>query len=710
MSKIGAEIVVTAKTDYAVKKLKDVADGTTGVRKAVDDAGKGSAVLSAQLGKMQGALEGVNKKLQMVGSIATLGGAVQTIGALASGVDAVVQRSRELAAVQQGLKINIDAARQSTGGLVNDYQLMTAANKATTLGVVKSQEEYAKLAGVAAKLGSTMGLSASQAVDDLTTALGRGSVMILDNLGISLKLEEAYEIYARQIGTTADKLDDAEKKQAFMTVALQKAKEAADKSGVTFDTHGAKLAKLSTAYENLKDKIIEATARGLVAMVDPIGTINDDLVKTIQAVEGYANATDALNERLLRFADRTNGADSAMVDFLARLNLGADQMRNLDRAQAEEKTLSLARERYAQLKEEEAVRRSLVAKAENERRITADTIAQRNAAKRGGPAEDLSAASMHRARDFDGSLASADVALELERRQEETRKAALEQQIADEQLRLEMMQMQVSAMDEKSAAFVAANDRIYESEMRLLEMQKQVTTDKAALFDLEAERRKKALQRQIDAGKRAAEAEAFNRQLGVQALNVYEGAMVGVTQNIIKGIEAGALGQEKGFARTMYAFTRNLALEMGLTSAKEAVLALVSVARYDYAGAAMHGVAAAAAGALAGVAGGAAYGIGTNLTSAQRGVDMTEKPSVPARTSGGSGGTSGGSSSGASAPEFEAPLSFELRRGVPRRGSGTGAAVQVNVNGSVIGEGGRRELGRYFVDVAEQADPRKGWR
>jgi hypothetical protein len=51
--------------------------------------------------------------------------------------------------------------------------------------------------------------------------LGRGSALILDNLGIVIDLEEAYESYAAQMGKTANQLTDVEKKQAMVNRVMR---------------------------------------------------------------------------------------------------------------------------------------------------------------------------------------------------------------------------------------------------------------------------------------------------------------------------------------------------------------------------------------------------------------------------------------------------------------------------------------------------------
>lgn len=56
----------------------------------------------------------------------------------------------------------------------------------------------------------------NEALDDIVTGLGRGSAMILDNLGIVVNQKEAQEEYAASLGKTVEQLSEAEKKQALI--------------------------------------------------------------------------------------------------------------------------------------------------------------------------------------------------------------------------------------------------------------------------------------------------------------------------------------------------------------------------------------------------------------------------------------------------------------------------------------------------------------
>src|SRR5690606_17413735 len=98
--------------------------------------------------------------------------------------------------------------------------LVKAANRSMLLGVADTAEEMSTLMQIAAERGQAMGISVTQAFDDIVTGLGRGSALILDNLGILVDAEEANRAYAETLGKTASALTDAEKKQALINAVL----------------------------------------------------------------------------------------------------------------------------------------------------------------------------------------------------------------------------------------------------------------------------------------------------------------------------------------------------------------------------------------------------------------------------------------------------------------------------------------------------------
>ena len=112
------------------------------------------------------------------------------------------------------------ALRAASRGTVTDQELMLSANKAMMLGVTNDAETMAKLLAAAAQRGKAMGRSTSEAFGDIVMGIGRLSPLILDNLGIIVGGEKAYEAYAKSINKTAAELTDVERRQMLVNKVL----------------------------------------------------------------------------------------------------------------------------------------------------------------------------------------------------------------------------------------------------------------------------------------------------------------------------------------------------------------------------------------------------------------------------------------------------------------------------------------------------------
>jgi hypothetical protein len=132
----------------------------------------------------------------------------------------------------------LSTLQESTRGMVSNIDLMQSANKAILLGLPVTTREMGDLAKAATVLGKAMGQDATKSLDDLITALGRSSPLILDNLGLTVKVGEANEAYAAKLGKTVEQLTDAEKKTAFYEAAMEKAREKVAQLGEQTKTLG----------------------------------------------------------------------------------------------------------------------------------------------------------------------------------------------------------------------------------------------------------------------------------------------------------------------------------------------------------------------------------------------------------------------------------------------------------------------------------------
>jgi hypothetical protein len=180
------------------------------------------------------------------------------------------------AAVGQSGQAMLAAARSGTKGLISDLELMQAANKGLLLGLPITAQSFGLLSQTAVVLGKAMGQGPVKSFDDLITALGRSSPLILDNLGLSVKVGEANEKYARSIGKTADSLTDAEKKLAFYNAAMDAARDKVEAVGGLQLTLADRVVQAKVAFTNFTDALGVAIATSPV-INEAFGAVADAL-------------------------------------------------------------------------------------------------------------------------------------------------------------------------------------------------------------------------------------------------------------------------------------------------------------------------------------------------------------------------------------------------------------------------------------------------
>ena len=142
-----------------------------------------------------------------------------------------------------------------------------------SLGVAKNTNDFTTLMEIARVKAKNMGITTTQAYNDIVTGLGRGSAMILDNLGITINAAQANEEYAKSIGKTVNQLTDSEKKQALINKVVAEGRKELESAGDVMLTDAERRQKLAAQIENIKDRIWNAllpTVQKLMEAVTPL--------------------------------------------------------------------------------------------------------------------------------------------------------------------------------------------------------------------------------------------------------------------------------------------------------------------------------------------------------------------------------------------------------------------------------------------------------
>lgn len=294
----------------APKAMVDLAAATRAVTPQLAQVDRAAGLLKSTFGQ---AFAGFTLANVATRSIYALGSALVAAadrGARFSALSPAFDRLT--ASVNQSADAMLTRMHDATFGLVSDLDLMQSANKAVLLGLPVTAKEMSELARAAVVLGRAMGQDATKSLDDLITALGRSSPLILDNLGLTVKVGEANDAYARSLGKSAADLTQAEQKMAFYRAAMEAArKKTADlgeqQMGVSEQWH-----RLTTAVDNYTTSAAAGVNQssslsgglGLIAdAADRAARRMDDLAEARKRVFGDAPQT-------LREAQQQFGAGS----------------------------------------------------------------------------------------------------------------------------------------------------------------------------------------------------------------------------------------------------------------------------------------------------------------------------------------------------------------------------------------------------------------
>ncbi len=153
-------------------------------------------------------------------------------------------------------------------GTLDTMSLITTASRALLLGIPASR--LVDLMNVARKASKAMGTTVAGAFSDISLGIGRQSRLILDNLGIIIRVGVAYDNYARKIGTTAGALTDFEKRQAFLNEAL-------DQANIKFKQSSKDIKDFKDTLDSFRAFAKDAFARISLAILVPFLALSQTL-------------------------------------------------------------------------------------------------------------------------------------------------------------------------------------------------------------------------------------------------------------------------------------------------------------------------------------------------------------------------------------------------------------------------------------------------
>ena len=193
--------------------------------------------------------------------------------------------------------------KEATNNTMSEFDLFRQANNAMILGVTKNSDEMAEMFDIAQRLGRALGRDTASSVESLITGIGRQSRLMLDNIGIIVKSEEAYEAYAKKLGITTKELTDTDKKTAFLEATMESAREKVATLGKESLTTQDNFDQLSTSFTNFttaltRDSVVLKSTSNLLSNI--LDTVTERLLTKPEGIDALLQNLNSQKETPLR--------------------------------------------------------------------------------------------------------------------------------------------------------------------------------------------------------------------------------------------------------------------------------------------------------------------------------------------------------------------------------------------------------------------------
>jgi hypothetical protein len=160
---------------------------------------------------------------------------------------------------------------RAAAGTVDSLDLITNANKAMLLGI--DAEKLPRMMEIARAAARTTGQSVDFMFESIALGMGRQSRLILDNLGIIVDAEKAYEEYAKTLGKTANQLTEMERKLAFQNAVMKAGQSIIDKTDFSQRSLNEDMQRAAVAFRNFKREIGAGVTPAVSAFANVLGKL-----------------------------------------------------------------------------------------------------------------------------------------------------------------------------------------------------------------------------------------------------------------------------------------------------------------------------------------------------------------------------------------------------------------------------------------------------
>jgi hypothetical protein len=185
-------------------------------------------------------------------------------------------------------KAIVDAIDVVTGSTIDKEEIMQAATRTLTQGLVSDGNQITDMFKIAQAMAVGFGGSAVQAFEAESMAIETGMTRQLKRQGIVVDFTAAYEKYAISVHKSVDALTEDEQVEARRNEVLEKGAILVSKIGDATNDQASKIQRLERGWTELTDVVKEYLATVATGAMDTFDILANGEVKLADAFHGTA--------------------------------------------------------------------------------------------------------------------------------------------------------------------------------------------------------------------------------------------------------------------------------------------------------------------------------------------------------------------------------------------------------------------------------------
>ena len=230
------EIIIKA-TDQASKQLKSTESSLDGFAKSASAAAAGAVAIGVAY----------KKAFDLGREGAQIAQTNESFSLLLEKVGAAPDLLNQLSAASKDTISDMDLMSSTA-------TLLAGASGDLATELANATPRLLEIAKAANKLNPALGTT-TQMYNSIAVGVKRAQPLILDNLGLTIKVGEANEAMAASLGKTADELTATEKSQAILNATLEAGDTLINQVGGSTDSATDSFDQLETEVKNLVDTL-----------------------------------------------------------------------------------------------------------------------------------------------------------------------------------------------------------------------------------------------------------------------------------------------------------------------------------------------------------------------------------------------------------------------------------------------------------------------